>query len=120
MTTTTLQKEALPVTEQAFKTHIVHSPEYQKAILDYGQLNMEMYVDTDPYEHAKALIEGLDVKNSLDCFDCFKFGMGVLWISEFGAKDYVGYSCILDMETGTGAMYRYASKNKVSCRCDTI
>jgi hypothetical protein len=107
------------VSEEAFRAHIINSTEYQNTVRDYGQLNMVLYVDTDSYTHTKDIIKDFDEENNLDCLDCFNFSRGLLWVSEFGNKDYVGYSCILDMKTGTGAMYRFTTK-KDTCRCDTI
>jgi hypothetical protein len=119
-TTSTTTQKILPVSEKAFRTHIINSTEYQNFILDYGQLNMMVFVDTDSYAHVKTIIENLDEENNMDCLDCFNFSRDTIWVSEFGNKDYGMGMCILDMETGTGAMYRSTGKNKLACRCDTI
>ena len=80
---------------------------------------MLLFVDSRHYYDAKDYAEEMDEKYGLDCYDCFNYSGGLVWVSEFGSKDHVGYSCVLDMETGTGVMYRFTANN-VSCRCDAI
>jgi hypothetical protein len=109
------------VTEKDFETHISSSKEYTDLQRGYGEANVLMGVGSDSFEEALNLLTDMVEREHFSgCLNCFNFSGGLVWVSEFAAKNAPdSYACLIDKETGTGAMYHHTT-NEVTCRCDTI
>jgi hypothetical protein len=111
------------VTEKAFEAHVEGSGEYRELVRKYGESKVEMGHGPTTYSNVRRILDDLLDDGSDDCINCYDFSRGSLWAAEFGAKNMPGsfsYLILIDMETGTGAMYRYHSGSSDECRCDTI
>jgi hypothetical protein len=117
-TTTTLK---LPVTDADFEEHISSGEEYTALQRGYGKANVLMRTGSDSFEETLTLLTDMVEREHFSgCLNCFNFSGGTVWVSEFGAKNAPdSYACLIDKETGTGAMYHHTT-NDVTCRCDTI
>jgi hypothetical protein len=113
----------LPVSEKAFEAHVLASDEYRGLVRKYGESKVGMGGGPTTYSNVRRILDELLDDGSDDCINCYDFSRDSLWAAEFGAKNMPGsvaYMILIDMETGTGAMYRYRNGSSDECRCDTI